>query len=483
MKKRAILWSMRKLSAVFHELEWEPVRDSIHGDIDYNVQIEEEIIDTQVLQRLRRLHQLQAAYLVYPGADHKRFQHSLGTMHLSGIFADTLLSKYTGEVTKTDAKRLVQSVRIAGLLHDIGHGPYSHAFDDAIITPSTELKKAGIRSHEDIAPHLIEYSKIGNILEKHDLKDLVLKFLMREPKDLSPLETALRGILREWLYPADIMDFVLRDAHFTGFKVVFDAQRLIRASRIHKDSIVMEERALRTLDSFLFARFQLFENVYYHRTCRAIDKTLGDILELSKDDLQLVDKVLDCKGGNPNGFLELDDNSIFEAILRDSKAKQSLKNLKEAGNLVRNLRERNLFWCQVGEDTKLRFKDPAKAMYFDVSKAKSVVEKKFGENLRKEYGKTEADKIPFWVDHARQKYLPDNPFELTGHVKIFRRGKIEEPNLKDFIGKFLGRHPFLLTFRIYITKDSREKHSGIEKLADKATSDALSHFPKVGVIM
>lgn len=467
----------------YRKLEWEPVRDPIHGDIDYNLQIEEEIIDTQVLQRLRRLHQLQAACLVYPAADHKRFQHSLGTMHLSGIFTDTLLSKYTGRVSKTSAWRLVQSARIAGLLHDIGHGPYSHAFDDAIIKPSPELEKVRIKSHEDIAPYLIEYSKIGNILEKHDLKDLVLKFLAREPRDLSSLETALRGVLREWLYPSDIMDFVLRDAYFTGFKVIFDAQRLIRASRIHEDSIVMEKRALRTLDSFLFARFQLFDNVYYHRACRAIDKTLRDILELSKDDLQLMDKVLDCKNGNLKGFLELDDHSILEAILRNSKAKQSSMNLKQAGNLVRNLRERNIFWCQIGEDRKLSFVDPAKAMYFDVSEAKSAVEEKFRENLREKYGEKEADKILFWVDHTRQKYLPDNPFELTGRVKIFRRGKIEEQDLEEFLREFLSRHPFLLTFRMYMTKDSRKKYPGIEKLVDNATSDALHLPPRVGVVM
>ncbi len=461
----------------------EPLRDPIHGDIDYNVQIEREIIDTQVVQRLRRLYQIQAAYLVYPGADHKRFQHSLGTMHLSGIFAESLLSKYTGRVSKGYARRLVQSVRMAGLLHDIGHGPYSHAFDDAIITPSSELEKVGIKSHEDIAPHLIEYSKIGKILEKYDLKDLVLNFLVRKPRNLSFLEKALRGVVREWLYPADIMDFVLRDAHFTGFKVTFDARRLIRASRIYKDSIVMEERALRALDAFLYARFQLFENVYRHRTCRAVDKTVRDILEYSKDDLQLIDKILDCEKGNLKRFLELDDYSIIEAILRKSKAKRSSKNLKKACNLVCGLRERNILWCQIGEDRKLRFRNPAQAMYFDVNKAKGGIEKTFRNRLREKYGETEGDGIPFWVDHTRQKYLPDNPFELTGRVNIFRMGKIEKQDLVVFLGGFLSRHPFLLTFRIYTTKNSRKKYSGIAELANKAISDALRLPPRVGVVM
>lgn len=150
---------------------------------------------------------------------------------------------------------------------------------------------------------------------------------------------------------------------------------------------------------------------------------------------------------------------------------------------MRNLRERKILWCQIGEDRMLRFVAPAKAMYFDVNKAKRGIEEKFRDDLRKNYGKTESDRIPLWVDHTRQKYFPDNPFELTGRVKIFRRAKIEEQDLRDFLGEFLSRHAFLLKFRIYTTKDCRKKYSDIGKLADQAIKYALKLPPKVGVVM
>lgn len=465
------------MNPVLGRFTWEPLTDPIHGCIEYNEEPEKKIIDTPVVQRLRRLHQLQTAYFVYPGAEHTRFQHSLGTMHLSGVFAEALLSKYR-RVGKKQAERLVQAIRITGLLHDIGHGPYSHAFDEAIIKRSRRLKKVGIESHEDLAPHLIEHSDIGNVLERYDLKQCILNFLTSN-QGLSSLKKALRGVVKEWIYPADIMDFILRDAYFTGVKISVDVYRLMRSSRIYRDTIVMEERALEACKAFLYARFYMFENVYYHRTCRAIDEVIKSILIDSRDDLNLIDRILNCTKGQIDGFLELDDYSILRMILQ--KASTGSEKIKRACNLVQRLLKRDIPWRKVGPDFPLRFRDSARVTYFDVNRAKRRIKKILRQKLSEEYGES-GHKIPILVDHTRHKYLPDNPFELTGYMKIFKRGKIEEQKLEEFLAEFLAEFPiFFLKFRIYTTKESRDKYPKIEVLAEEALTEAFRGYLRLGI--
>ncbi|MCD6359277.1 MAG: HD domain-containing protein [Armatimonadetes bacterium] len=115
------------------------IRDPIYNYIEINPD-EIAIVDHPLLQRLRHIRQLQTTYLTYVGGEHSRFQHSLGVMHLATEFAEHL----GGD------EAIIKATRMLGLLHDLGHGPYSHTFDDAIIQRSDELRKKGIKSHEDL---------------------------------------------------------------------------------------------------------------------------------------------------------------------------------------------------------------------------------------------------------------------------------------------------------------------------------------------
>ncbi|MEW6070258.1 MAG: HD domain-containing protein [Candidatus Thermoplasmatota archaeon] len=164
------------------EFFWEPLRDPIHNYIEYDEILEKKIIDTYIFQRLRRLHQLQSARFVYPGATHTRFEHSLGTMFIASIFAENLFFCSKDIPFKEEEfDFLLESTRLAALLHDIGHGPYSHAFDDAIImnteNPQHEdLKNKGIRHHEDLGRLLIIQSEIGDLLGNFDFFKKILNY-------------------------------------------------------------------------------------------------------------------------------------------------------------------------------------------------------------------------------------------------------------------------------------------------------------------
>ena len=127
------------------------IRDPVHGYVRMT-EVERQLIDSPFLQRLRRIHQLAGSYLVYPGATHTRFDHVVGAMHVAGQIAESLASEMD--------KDAVQETRIAALLHDVGHGPFSHMYEEV-------LSDNGEVSHEDISKRVILETSISDILEKN----------------------------------------------------------------------------------------------------------------------------------------------------------------------------------------------------------------------------------------------------------------------------------------------------------------------------
>lgn len=224
------------------------LRDPIHGSIPLPPWAVV-LLDSPPMQRLRRIQQLGTAHLVYPGAHHRRFEHSVGAQHLAGRIA----ARLGLEPIEAD------TVRAAALLHDVGHGPFSHAFDEL-------LREAG-RRHEDVSVDLIRWGPLADPLRQGGLDPVAVSdaILAR-----GPLASVVSGPL-----DADRMDYLLRDAHYTGVPSSVDADRLIEVlARDPEHGIVLEESGVIAAEGLLAMRFLMYPAVYLHHTVRASEAML-----------------------------------------------------------------------------------------------------------------------------------------------------------------------------------------------------------------
>ncbi len=224
------------------------VRDPIHGSIvleDWVVPI----IDHAEFQRLRRVGQLGTAHLVYPGAHHRRFEHSLGAYHLAGELAKAL--------GLAEAER--KTVQAGALLHDVGHGPFSHAFEELFIADGDR--------HEQTSVDLVRWGPLGDLLRQGGLDPVAVSELVLGRGELAKL---VSGPI-----DADRMDYLLRDAHYTGVKSSVDPDRLMRVLTRHDEhGVVLNEAGILSAESLLAMRFLMYPAVYLHHTVRASESML-----------------------------------------------------------------------------------------------------------------------------------------------------------------------------------------------------------------
>ena len=228
------------------------------------------LIDTAAFQRLRRVKQLGLAHLVYPGAVHTRFDHALGVYHLTGRALDLL--ERSGELSRV-GERDRSIIRLAGLLHDIGHYPFSHALEEleAELVPRDHEEQAGqFLADPDVAGAL---GPLGGetIAEIHHL------ILGRSP---SPLQGLVSGSL-----DLDKIEYLKRDAAFCGVPYgEIDVDRLLDSLRVLPDpetsalEIGVAAQGVAALESLLFAKYQMFRNVYWHHAVRAATVTFQRLI-------------------------------------------------------------------------------------------------------------------------------------------------------------------------------------------------------------
>lgn len=273
--------------------------DPIHGYIPFTSRdglpigevAEQQIIDHPWVQRLRHIHQLQTAWWVFPSAEHMRFQHVLGAMHLSSVVIDHWYDSLCDVCPNVPSKPYVESlVRMAALLHDVGHGPFGHFFDDHY------LDQFDI-THEDIGVHVIE-NVLGDLLRGirrnpngklgplEELDPKQIGWLIRRPTGRPDTEDGNPDWLRKLrslfsgIYTVDNMDFVLRDAYMSGYNTrAFDLSRMLHYSFFTAEGLTIHSRGLPTLINFIETRANLFRTIYFHRTVRALDLALEEIFE------------------------------------------------------------------------------------------------------------------------------------------------------------------------------------------------------------
>jgi len=219
------------------------INDPVHGFINIPGGIIYELIEHPYFQRLRRIKQLGLSYLVYPGAVHTRFQHAIGSMHLIGMAIDVIRSK-NHEITEEEA----EAAKIAILLHDIGHGPFSHALENCF-TPNLH--------HEDLS---LLFMQELNAEFKNKL-DLAIKIFQNQYHKKF-LHQLISGQL-----DMDRLDYLKRDSFFTGVSEgVVGSERIIKMLQVVDDNLVVESKGIYSIEKFLIARRLMYWQVYLHKT-------------------------------------------------------------------------------------------------------------------------------------------------------------------------------------------------------------------------
>jgi len=285
------------------------IKDSIHGDVFIST-IADAIIETPTMQRLRRVVQTSFSNLLYPGANHTRFEHSIGTYFL------TSRGCFLNNVPKDQGTRLV----LAGLLHDVGHSAFSHALEGVV-------EKYMGKDHEDYSRELITNGEIAGILDKHGI----------EPKSIASVYDEPVGKFILGYLGTDKMDYLLRDSHYTGVAYgAVDADRILRKVVIKNDGVHLEEKGISAAEAMLMARFLMYSNVYMHHVAVSagamIERAAEDAIahgalkpeELSTmDDWQLMGRLEQAGGQATELARRLKNRRIYKAA-----AQRKMKDFK-----------------------------------------------------------------------------------------------------------------------------------------------------------
>jgi len=311
------------------------IRDPVHGFISLN-EWERDIINQPDFQRLRRIKQLGFTDMVYPGAMHSRFEHSLGVMHIATKMFDCITDRrkefLEKELSFNDVgfRKDKMIVRLTGLLHDIGHGPFSHGSEELMPIDPKSRKKY---THEQYSSAIIT-TKFKDVIENHpinqnygikaqDIADMLIG------KSVSSKRSILWKSLISSQMDADRTDYLLRDSHHIGVAYgTFDLQRLLNTITVGIDEentarIALEYQGLQVAEAFILARYLMFKQVYFHHTRRAYDYHL----------LQVMKGVL--KGGlfpspvsvkNLEEYLEWDDFKVM-GFIKDGRSQEHEDNI------------------------------------------------------------------------------------------------------------------------------------------------------------
>ncbi|MDD5472579.1 MAG: HD domain-containing protein [Candidatus Methanoperedens sp.] len=278
------------------------IRDPIHDYIELD-ELALALIDTPQVQRLRRIRQLGFSNLVYPGANHTRFEHSLGVYHLARHLA--------GQVEE----RLREELLTAALLHDIGHGPFSHATE--------ELIERYTRKRHDDVEELLRKGAISDVLKDFSLSPSSIAAHIKG-------ETYIGQIINSEI-DVDRMDYLVRDAHYTGVAFgLIDHVRLIHELRFNENKLVLNLGGLQAAESLLVSRFLMHPTVYFHHVSRIAESMCQHAAEymigngLSPKILQRMDDVgfmneMKNAGGYASGIAKrLDERKLFKRALYTS---------------------------------------------------------------------------------------------------------------------------------------------------------------------
>ncbi len=454
--------------------------DPLHGYIPFTSYAagqdevsERQIIDHPWVQRLRQIHQLQTAWWVFPTAEHTRFQHVIGAMHLAGRAVEALFPSLKEVCPETPSRGYVESLmRIAALLHDVGHGPFGHFFD------AHYLADYGL-NHELLGSHIIRHelgemirrvrcNPNGRLDDDEVLDPEQIALLITRPKDDAtddaPQWLQFLRSLFSGLYTVDNMDFVLRDAYMSGYSTkAFDLQRLLHYSEFTHRGLTIHERGLSALVRFISVRADLFRAIYFHRTVRAIDLTLQELFAKSKPYLF---------PGNPLEHLDqyqrLTEWSLLAEVARWPAGDNA--DLRELGRQWQRFLNREIDWKMACERTIFFAPDePERSSVFSSEK---VFEQAVRDNLP-----TELKNLPLRVDTARHVHRPGAHAPAAGQNFLCEQatGKIRSLDDRELFRRIAISYRIC---RIY-ARDNRhntELAAAMDRLTGAGTIDDVTNM-------
>ncbi|XP_022928109.1 deoxynucleoside triphosphate triphosphohydrolase SAMHD1 homolog [Cucurbita moschata] len=327
------------------------VHDNVHGNI-YLDPLSLKFIDTEQFQRLRELKQLGLTHMVYPGAVHSRFEHSLGVYWLAREAVEKL-RYYQGAELDIDHND-IQTVKLAGLLHDVGHGPFSHLFEREFLP---RVLSGYEWSHE-----LMSVKMVDHIVDEHhiDIDSGMIKrvkdMILSSSEFTRPKGSREKGFLYDIVangrngIDVDKFDYIVRDCRACGLGCNFPFQRLMETMRVIDDEICYKAKDYLTIHKLFSTRADLYRTVYMHPKVKAIELMLVDALLKANDYLEISSHIHD-----PSQYWKLDD-SVVKTIETASD-----QELKESRDLILQIRRRNLYqFCNeyaVPKDKLENFKD------------------------------------------------------------------------------------------------------------------------------
>ncbi|MBQ3350548.1 MAG: HD domain-containing protein [Thermoguttaceae bacterium] len=397
--------------------------DAVHGYIPFTSSdnlspgetSERMLIDNPWVQRLRQIHQLQTAWWVFPTAEHTRFQHVLGAMHLASRTVNWLYDSLVEAIDKlglSDSQPVpsigyVEALaRVAGLLHDVGHGPFGHFFDRHFLR---DYEFNGQRLNHEVLGGIIIQTQLADAIRgirrtpTHSLEPgeqldpEYVAFLIKRPVDGEdknrPQWLIFLRSLFCGLYTVDNMDFVLRDAFMSGLnQKSIDLDRLLYYTFFSEKGLTINEKGMSAVVQFINARAELFKTVYFHRTVRAIDLELGDFFAECKQYLF---------PGNPaenlDEYLHFTEFSIMSLV--DSWRKSDNEFLRRQYEHWSRMSSRQLEW-QLACSHSVAFQDGEEKM--NIASDEEIFEMRFRKELPEEL-----KQLNLRFDSARHVCRPD----------------------------------------------------------------------------
>jgi uncharacterized protein len=419
---------------------WGEIKDPVHGYV-YVTEAEKEIIDSYPMQRLRRLRQLAGSEYVYPGANHTRFEHCIGVMFLAGkVVENPNLSRIVGDDE-------ADMIRLAGLLHDVGHGPFSHVFEQLLIR---DLEM----THEDVTSWIIAKSEIGDKITKIGFqKENVAKLAVGK---LHKPDKAFWDQIISSGVDVDKQDFIVRDTYHTGAEYGFiDVFRLIHALDVFGEDLAVELGALSALEAFMIARIESFKSIYFHRVGRAAQIMLAKAMEKANAELGLT------AFKTPEDYLAMDDSTVWTALKMCDKSK----------GIIANLERRKMLKCAY--ERIFYEKDAMVSNIF----GRETYRRQMQNEIAKEAGVNEEAVI---IDVPTVPSVPYHHAVLmeSMEIPVFTRSQIagkRMQRLSEISKIFETLKGFINILRVYTDERNREK-------VEKATAKILGKIPTTAKI-